>query len=78
MSRAYHIVFGPPAGSPDSKHYAVFKITPEQIEQLKVGVDRVAINTLPNVFKKRKWSEKASFGIRLYNSFKGLTDDFED
>lgn len=31
-------------------HYALFYITQEQIEMLKVGVEKVAINTIPEVY----------------------------
>lgn len=60
------------------KHYAVVYITPEQIEQLKNGIEKVAINTIPEVYKRSKWTGKEKFGIGLYNDFKALKNEFDE
>ena len=57
-------------GGSDEKHYAILPITEEQIERLKIGIDKVAINTIPEVYKRSKWSGKKNFGQLLYNEFK--------
>ena len=65
-------------GSSEEKHYAILPITEEQIESLKKGVERVAINTIPKVYKRSKWSGKKSFGQNLYNDFQNLKDEMSD
>ena len=60
------------------RHYAIVEITPDEIEKLKVGVDKIAINTIPEVYKRQKWSGKAKFGSTLYDDFKKLKDDFDE
>ena len=65
-------------GGSDDKHYAIFPITEEQIESLNIGVERVAINTIPEVYKRSKWSGKKNFGQNLYNDFKNLRDELTD
>jgi len=66
------------SGKSSETHYAVLKITKEQIEMLKKGVSKVAINTLPEVYKRSKWSGKDKFGISLYTSFINLKGEFDD
>lgn len=66
------------SGSSSEKHFAILFITPEQIEMLKAGVDKVAINTIPEAYKRQKWSGKESFGNKLYNGFKSLKNDFDE
>lgn len=73
-----HWGFGVMSGSSTDKHYAIVSITPEQIEMLNKGVDKVAINTLPEAYKRSKWNGKESFGSRLYNDFKELKNEFEE
>ena len=58
-------------------HYALFYITQEQIEMLKVGVEKVAINTIPEVYKRDSWAGKGSFGQKLHKEFKAMKDEFE-
>lgn len=70
--------FGYSIGSSDEKHFAILPITEEQIESLNVGVERVAINTIPEVYKRSKWSGKKNFGQSLYNDFKNLVDELSD
>lgn len=65
-------------GDSDEKHYAILPITEEQIESLKIGVERVAINTIPKVYKRSKWAGKKNFGQNLYNDFKNLKDELTD
>lgn len=73
-----HWGFGISSGSSTDKHYAIVRITQEQIEQLKIGVDKVAINTLPEAYKRSRWSGKENFGISLYQDFKELKNEFEE
>lgn len=73
-----HWGFGISSGSSTDEHYAIVKITQEQIEQLNIGVDKVAINTLPEAYKRSKWSGKENFGKRLYQDFKELKNEFEE
>lgn len=65
-------------GSSNDKHITIVSITQEQIEQLQIGVDKVAINTIPEVYKRSKWSGKEKFGILLYEDFKSLKDEFDE
>jgi len=73
-----HIDWYTASGSSSETHYAVLGITKEQIEQLKKGVDRVAINTLPEVYKRSKWSGKEKFGQALYLSFASMKGELEE
>ena len=59
-------------------HYAVFLVTQEQIESLKVGVDKVVINTIPEVYERSKWSGKKTFGSSLYHDFINIKDEFTE
>lgn len=77
-SRMVHWGLGIATGSSTNTHFAILSITPEQIEQLKKGVDKVAINSIPKVYKRSKWSGKSEFGNNLYNAFKKLKDDFDE
>ena len=63
-------------GSSKENHFAVLPISKEQIEQFKKGVDKIAINTIPKVYKSKKWSIKKNFGMLLYQDFMELPDDF--
>lgn len=63
-------------GSSKENHFAVLPISKEQIEQFKKGVDKIAINTIPKVYKSKKWSIKKNFGMLLYQDFMDLPDDF--
>ena len=63
-------------GSSKENHFAVLPISKEQIEQFKKGVDKIAINTIPKVYKSKKWSNKKNFGMLLYQDFMDLPDDF--
>ena len=74
----YNGGFGYTTGNTDEKHYAILPITEEQIESLKKGVERVAINTIPEVYKRSKWTGKKNFGQNLYNDFKSLPDELTD
>lgn len=65
-------------GNSEEIHYAILPITDEQIESLKKGVERVAINTIPKVYKRSKWSGKKNFGQNLYNDFQNLKDEMSD
>lgn len=64
------------AGSSKENHYAILPISNEQIEQLKIGVDKVVINTIPKVYKSDKWMNKKKFGMLLYQDFMKLPNDF--
>ena len=76
--QAYYWGEGMASENTSEKHYAVVYITPEQIEQLKNGIEKVAINTIPEVYKRSKWTGKEKFGIGLYNDFKALKNEFEE
>ncbi len=73
-----HIDWYTASGSSSETHYAVFKITKEQIAKLKVGVAKVAINTLPEVYKRSKWSGKEKFGPALFMAFSTLEGELEN
>lgn len=62
----------------NDKHYAIVEISREQIEKLKVGIDKVAINTIPKPYKRQKWSGKAKLGSELYQEFINMKDDFDE
>ena len=70
-----HVVY---SSSSEDKHYAIVYITPEQIEMLKQGVEKVAINTIPEVYKRSKWVGKDLFGYNLYYDFKNLKNEFDE
>lgn len=65
------------SGSSSDTHFAIFGITKEQIEMLKAGIDKIAINTIPEVYQRNKWSGKADFGKTLYKNFSDIKDEFE-
>ncbi len=73
-----HLDWYTASGSSSETHYAVLQITKEQIEQLKKGVNKIAINTLPEVYKRSKWNGKDKFGTALYTSFSNLKSEFDD
>lgn len=62
----------------EEEHYAFLLITQEEIEMLKEGVDKVAINTVPEVYSRSRWSGKESFGKNLYEAFKNHKDEFDE
>jgi len=70
--------YGVSSSSSDEKHYAILTISPEQIEKLKIGVQKVSINTIPEVYKKFTWIGKAKFGQLLYDDFMNLRDEFDE
>lgn len=76
-SRITNWGFGIITNNTFEKHFAILPITKEQIEQLKIGVDKVAINTIPLPYKRNKWMGKEEFGLSLYNEFMELKGDFE-
>ena len=47
-------------------------------KKLKNGIEKVAINTIPEVYKRSKWTGKEKFGIGLYNDFKALKKEFDE
>lgn len=69
--------FGIVTGNSKENHYVVLPITKEQINHLQKGVDRIAINSIPRVFKTQKWRGKKKFGQELYRDFMELEEDFE-
>jgi len=73
-----HLDWYSASGKSSETHYAVLHISKEQIEQLKKGVSKVAINTLPEVYKRHKWSGRDKFGISLYTMFVSLKGEFDD
>jgi len=56
--------------------YAMLKITKQQIEMLKEGVEIVMINTIPSVYMRNSWSGKDKFGPGLYVDFQSLKEEF--
>ena len=70
--------FGIVSGSSSDKHYAILIISQEEIEMLKVGIDKVAINTIPEVYKRDSWAGKEKFGANLYDDFKNEKDEFDE
>jgi hypothetical protein len=70
--------FGISSGSTSDRHFSIFYITPEQIEKLKIGIDKVAINTVPEVYSRSEWRGKKKFSDELYNDFKNLKDEFDE
>jgi hypothetical protein len=77
-SSAVHVGFGYSVGSSTDTHYAVFPITQDEIELFKVGVSKVAINTIPVVYERSQWSGKKKFGQRIYEAFKVIKNEFDD
>ena len=76
--RAVHWGFGIVTGSSSDKHFAILTVTREQLGKLKVGVDKVAINTIPNIYLRDKWSGKSKFGNNLYEDYMRLKDEFDE
>ena len=68
--------FGIMSGSSSEKHYAMFYITPEEIAKLQVGVKKIAINTIPEVYKRSMKNDK--LGKPLYDDFQKKKGDFEE
>jgi hypothetical protein len=62
-------------GSSD-KHYAIFYISPEDVERLVEGVDKVIINTIPEMYFKSDWSGREKFGITLYEELKKMRAEY--
>ena len=54
----------------------MFHITHEEIEKLKVGVKKIAINTIPEVYKRTMKTDK--LGKPLYDDFQKKKTDFEE
>ena len=71
-----HWGFGIISGSSSEKHYAMFYITPEEIEELQVGVKKIAINTIPEVYKRSLKTDK--LGKHLYDDFQKKKGDFDE
>ena len=70
--------FGIMSGGSSDKHFAILSITDEEIEKLKIGVDKVAINTIPECYKRSKWAGKETFGSNLYEEFKRMKNEFDE
>ncbi len=75
-SNSVNYGYGFSATGTNVKNYTMLKITKEQIEQLKNGVDIVVINTIPDRYVRHKWSGKSKFGKDLYDDFINLKDEF--
>jgi hypothetical protein len=73
-----HWGMGIMSGGSSDKHFAILSITNEEIEKLKQGVEKVAINTIPECYKRGKWSGKDTFGSKLYEEFKKLKNEFDE
>ena len=70
--------FGISSGSSSDKHYVILNISQEEIEQLNIGVDKVAINTIPEVYERNTWTGKKDFGQKLYKEFKNMKNEFDE
>ena len=66
------------SGGSSDKHFAILSITDEEIEKLKIGVEKVAINTIPECYKRNKWAGKETFGSNLYEEFKRMKNEFDE
>ena len=66
------------SGGSSDKHFAILPITTEEIEKMKQGVEKVAINTIPECYKRNKWSGKDTFGSKLYEEFKNMKNEFDE
>lgn len=66
--------FGIISGGTSDTHYALFYITRDQIEKLKKGISKIAINTIPEVYKKEFKSDKV--GKALYDDFTNMKNEF--
>lgn len=76
LNRGVHWGYGIMTGSSSDKHFAIFPITTEEIEQLKIGVEKVVINTVPEIYMRDNWTGKAKFGSSLNEDFKNLKNEF--
>lgn len=74
----HYTTFSGHSGGSNDKHFAMFMITPEQIEMLNKGVEGIAINSIPEPYVKTKWTGKDKFGKNLYEDYKKLKDEFEE
>lgn len=61
----------------ENEHIVMFRVTLEQINLFKHGVEMIIINTIPNVLKCNKWIGRKTFGQKLYEDFQKLKTDFE-
>ena len=77
-SHMTHWGMGIMSGGSSEKHFAILPITQEEIDKLKQGVDKVAINTIPECYKRSKWSGKDVFGSKLYEEFKKMKNEFDE
>lgn len=66
--------FGVMTGKTNDTHYALFYISSEEIEKLKMGIEKIAINTIPDVYIKTFKNDK--IGTSLYNDFMTSSEDF--
>jgi len=77
-SHMTHWGMGIMSGGSSDKHFAILPITVEEIDRLKQGVEKVAINTIPECYKRSKWNGKESFGSKLYDEFKTMKNEFDE
>lgn len=61
-----------------TSHCVAMPITKDEVEVFKKGVKKIAINTLPVVYKRSKWAGKKDFGENLNKLFNHLKGDFEE
>lgn len=66
--------FGRTTGRSTDTHYAIFYISDEDVNSLKTGVEKIAINTIP---ERYVYDCGKKFGQNLYDSFKKIKDEFE-
>ena len=54
----------------------MFYVTPEEIEKLQIGIKKIAINTIPEVYKRTLKTDK--LGKPLYDDFQKKKGDFKE
>lgn len=72
----YGMGIGTLNGSSTDTHFAVLPISKEDVERLKIGVNKIAINSIPEVYMRDSWANKSKFGQQLYEDFQKLKDEF--
>lgn len=78
-SHSFYWGMGITTAASTERHFAIFPITLEQIEQFKKGVERVAVSTIPLVYKKKISKVFGNeFGQSLYKDYMNLKGDFND
>lgn len=72
-TRQQNWVLGITTGKTTDTHYAIFYISNEDVNSLKNGVEKIAINTIP---ERYVYDCGKKFGQNLYDSFMKIKDEF--